>query len=314
MKILITGGSGFIGSHLSHMHIAKGHEVYVIDNLITGQKENLQDLTAKPHFHFIEEDITTVNLSHLPAFDVVYHLASPASPIQYKKYPVVTMLTNSIGTQRLLEFMQKNESKRFVMASTSEIYGDPLVHPQDESYFGNVNTLGPRSCYDEGKRFAEAMTMTYFRTYGVNVRIARIFNTYGPNMEKNDGRVVSNFIMQAITNTPITIYGDGKQTRSFCYVSDLVRGLYLLGSTDDIDGEVINLGNPDERSMYDLACIIKELTQSDSEIVYKPIDADDPKKRKPDISKAKKILGWKPEISLDLGLDQTIAYFKKRFL
>ncbi|MEN9328498.1 MAG: hypothetical protein RI947_1306 [Candidatus Parcubacteria bacterium] len=314
MKILITGGAGFIGSHLSHFHIDKGDTVYIIDNLITGSKDNIQDLLHKSSFHFVEEDVTTIDFSVFPTFDIVYHLASPASPIQYKKYPIVTLMTNGYGTFRLLEFVQRSESKAFVMASTSEVYGDPLVHPQVEEYFGNVNSVGPRACYDEGKRYAEAMTMTFFRSYGINTRIARIFNTYGPNMEKNDGRVVSNFIMQSLTGKPITIYGDGKQTRSFCYVSDLVRGLNLLATTPAIEGSIINLGNPDERSMTELASIIKDMTGSESVIKYEAIDADDPRKRKPDITKAKKMLDWNPKISLDLGLDQTISYFRKKFI
>jgi nucleoside-diphosphate-sugar epimerase len=314
MNILITGGSGFIGSHLSAFNIDKGHEVYVIDNLLTGNTQNIEQLLSNPKFHFFQEDLTTFDFSKMPEIDICFHLASPASPVQYKKYPVETMMVNGYGTYKVLEFAKTGKCKRVVLASTSETYGDPLIHPQTEDYWGNVNPVGVRSCYDEAKRYAEAMTMTYYRKYGIDVRIARIFNTYGPNMEKNDGRVVSNFIMQAITNTPITIYGDGKQTRSFCYVSDLVRGLYALGTVENISGEIINLGNPDERNMIELAQVIKELTQTQSEIIFEPIDADDPKKRKPNITKAQTLLGWEPQVSIEEGLQKAIQYFKERFL
>ncbi len=310
MKTLITGGAGFIGSHLTKFCHQAGHEVTVIDNLLTGRKENIQELLDKKLIRFIEADITKYDFTDLGQFDIIFHLASPASPIQYKKHSVETMMTNALGTYRVLEFMQKSGSKRLVFSSTSEVYGDPLVHPQKEDYFGNVNTLGPRSCYDEGKRFAESLIVTYGKKYGLDYRIARIFNTYGPNMEKNDGRVVSNFIVQALQNTPLTIYGDGNQTRSFCYVSDLVEGLYRLGTYDSINGEVINLGNPHEQTMMDLAKIIKQAIGSTSEIVNQSIGLDDPKKRKPDISKAKKLLEWEPVVSFDEGLKHTIEYFK----
>lgn len=314
MNILITGGAGFIGSHLTQYHLDRNDTVYVIDNLITGNTLNLKQIADNPFLHFIEADIITYDYSNIPQIDVAYHLASPASPIQYKKYPIETMLVNSQGTHKLLELSRVETIKRLVLASTSETYGDPLVHPQTEDYWGNVNPVGVRACYDEAKRFAEAMTMSYFRKYNCDVRIARIFNTYGPHMESNDGRVVSNFVMQAISGQPITIYGDGTQTRSFCYVSDLVKGLFSLGNVEDISGEIINLGNPDERTMTQLAHLVKETTQSQSEIVYHEIDADDPKKRKPDITKAKKMLQWQPEVSLNDGLEKTIAYFKERFL
>ena len=314
MNILITGGAGFIGSHLTQFHLQKGDTVYVIDNFITGNILNLKSVSENPSLHCIEADVTTHTYTDLPEIDVAYHMASPASPVQYKKYPVETMLVNSVGTHKLLELVRVGLVKTFVMASTSETYGDPLIHPQTEDYWGNVNPIGVRSCYDEAKRFAEALTMSYFRKYNTDVRIARIFNTYGPNMEQNDGRVVSNFVMQAISNKPITIYGDGTQTRSFCYVSDLVNGLFALGSTSGISGEVINLGNPDERSMKALAELVKEMTKSPSEIVYHPIDFDDPKKRKPDITKAKKMLQWQAVVPLEKGLEHTIAYFKERFV
>ncbi|NTU74389.1 NAD-dependent epimerase/dehydratase family protein, partial [Candidatus Roizmanbacteria bacterium] len=251
---------------------------------------------------------------HFPAVDIIYNMASPASPIQYKKHPLETMKTNSIGVMRLLDYMKVSGSKVFVQSSTSEVYGDPLVHPQKETYWGNVNTLGPRSCYDEGKRFAETLIMNYFHTYNLDVRLARIFNTYGPNMEKNDGRVVSNFIMQSLTKQPITIYGEGEQTRSFCYVSDMVNGLYKLAATPNLAGEVINVGNPDERTINELAGLIKEMTGTPSEIIHQPIDADDPCRRKPDISKAKELLDWEPKVSLRDGLEKAIVYFKERFL
>lgn len=310
MNILITGGAGFIGSHLSKHYIDTGAHVYVIDNLITGTERNIA-FTDIHNLHFYNGDICTFDYSQLPPIDLAYHMASPASPIQYKKHPVETMLANSWGTYQLSEEMKKGTIKKMVLASTSEVYGDPLEHPQKETYRGNVNTLGPRSCYDESKRFAEAMVSTYRKKYDISIRIARIFNTYGPNMEIHDGRVVSNFINQALTGEPITIYGDGTQTRSFCYVSDLVRGLIALGEKDGLDGEVINLGNPDEKTMSELATIIKAMTESTSEIVYNPIDDDDPKKRKPDISKANDILGWQPTIELTEGLEKTIAYFKE---
>lgn len=315
MNILITGGAGFIGSHLTAFHLEKKDTVYVIDNLITGSTLNILSLTENPLLHFIEADITTYDYADLPEeIHVAYHLASPASPVQYKKFPIETMLVNSVGTHKLLELVRVGKIHRFVLASTSETYGDPLIHPQTEDYWGNVNPVGVRACYDEAKRFSEAITMSYYRKYNCNVRIARIFNTYGPNMEKNDGRVVSNFVMQALTNAPITIYGDGTQTRSFCFVSDLVKGLYALGHKNGISGEIINLGNPDERSMKELSALVKELTNTKSEIVFEAIDSDDPKKRKPDITKAEKMLQWQPEVSLHEGLLQTIAYFRQRFI
>lgn len=314
MKILITGGAGFIGSNLTAFHLEKKDEVCIIDNFITGSKKNIVELTKNPSVTFIEADIVTYDLSTLPPFDIIYHLASPASPIQYKKHPIETLQVNSQGTYKLLEFMKSSKSKTFILASTSEVYGDPLVHPQVETYWGNVNPVGCRSCYDESKRFAEALTMSYFRKYNLNVRIARIFNTYGPNMEKEDGRVISNFIMQGLTNKPITIYGDGTQTRSFCYITDLVNGLFLLAIKSEIAGEIINLGNSEEYSIKDVAKIIKSMTQSNSSIVFEKIESDDPKKRKPDISKAKNVLQWNFSIPLKQGLPKTIEYFKNRFV
>lgn len=310
MKILITGGAGFIGSHLTAYHLKKLDEVYVIDNLLTGSERNLERMSNNPNFHFIKEDVSYYDFSKLSRFDIVYHMACPASPVQYKKYPVETLLVMSKGTHNVLEFVRNSQSQIFALTSTSEVYGDPLVHPQTENYWGNVNPVGVRSCYDEGKRFAEALTMAYFRKYKLDVRIARIFNTYGPYMEKNDGRVISNFVNQAISNQPITIFGDGNQTRSFCFVSDMVDALYSLSTAKNIGGEIINLGNPIEKSVTDIAEIIKKMTDSTSLIIHEPIDTDDPKKRKPNIDKAKKLLGWEPKISLETGLLKTIEYFK----
>lgn len=313
-RVLITGGAGFIGSHLTQKHINLGDEVYVIDNLITGQKENIADLLTHETFHYYEEDILTFDFQKLPKVDYIYHLASPASPIQYKKYPLETLRVNSEGTYHVLEFMKRTKSGAFVITSTSEVYGDPEVHPQKEEYWGNVNPNGVRSCYDEAKRYSEAMVMTYYRTYGLNVRIARLFNTYGPNMEQNDGRVVSNFIMQSLKQEPITIYGDGMQTRSFCYVNDTVDGLHRLVTTSNIAGQVVNLGNPDERTINDLASLVKDMTNSSSKIIHQEVGADDPRKRKPDITKARELLDWSPSVTLQVGLKKTIEYFKVRFL
>jgi nucleoside-diphosphate-sugar epimerase len=312
MKILITGGAGFIGSHLVASHLNKDDEVFVVDNLITGQEANIQEFKTNTKFHFLQKNVIHYDFSDIPEVDVVYHMASPASPIQYKKYPVETLQVNSTGTNNVLEFIRQHSPKaRFLLASTSEIYGDPLQHPQTEEYWGNVNTLGPRSCYDEAKRFGEALANTYLTKFNIDIRIARIFNTYGPKMEKNDGRVISNFVVQALTKQPITIYGDGKQTRSFCYVSDLVKGLQTLATKDGLKGKVTNIGNPDERTITELAQLVKEMTKTSSEIVYKPIDADDPKKRKPDITKAKDLLEWQPTVTITEGLEKTIEYFKK---
>ncbi len=310
MNILIAGGSGFIGSHLTRHFLNKNDHVTVLDNYITGSKHNLEDVTKNPLLTIINADLVTHKFANI-MYDRVYQLASPASPIQYKRYPVETLMVNSVGTKNLLDMMVKTGSRRFALASTSEVYGDPLEHPQKESYFGNVNPNGERSCYDEGKRFAESITMTYARIHGLDVRIARIFNTYGPYMDVLDGRVVSNFIVQALRNEPITMFGDGRQTRSFCHVSDMVRAFDLLGSVEGIDGEVINLGNPNERDMNELANTIISLTKSTSSITHLPQTADDPKKRKPDISKAKKLLNWEPTVELNDGLVDTIGYFAR---
>jgi len=314
-KILIAGGAGFIGSNLAKFLLDKNYQVWVLDNLLTSSLENIRHFFNHPAFRFIKEDLTTVDLeavlNKLP-FDLIYHLASPASPKQYINYPLETLMVNSLGTLKLLNYAKKTKSKVFIYASSSEVYGDPLEHPQKEDYWGNVNPIGQRSCYDEGKRFGEALCMAYFRKFHLDIRVARIFNTYGPNMEKDDGRVISNFIVQALQNKPLTIYGSGQQTRSFCYVSDLVEGLYSMG-VKSARGEVINLGNSQEEKIITIAQLIKKLTKSSSEIIFQPLPEDDPRRRKPDISKAIKLLGWQPKIPLEEGLKSTIKYFKQRF-
>ncbi len=310
MRILVTGSAGFIGSHLTDFALQMNNSVIGIDNFITGSRTNIAHLTQNDQFSILEHDVVTLDPKTLHhEVDVVFHLASPASPIQYKKNPVETLEVNSIGTKNALEIARLHNAI-FVYASTSEVYGDPLEHPQSETYWGNVNPNGVRSCYDEAKRFGEAMAMTYLRSYGAQVRIARIFNTYGPRMDVQDGRVVSNFIVQALQNKPITLYGGGDQTRSFCYVDDLVRGLWLLATKKCENGSVINLGNPNEKKIKEIAQIIKQLTQSRSSIVEEPIDEDDPKKRKPDITRAQTILEWQPSVELTVGLTKTIDYFR----
>lgn len=308
MNILITGGAGFIGSHLTKFHLAKNDEVVVVDNFVTGNKKNLP--SESESLKIIEADIVNYDFDHLPAFDIIYDLASPASPKDFQNLAIEILKTNSLGLINVLDFFIKSNSKTLVFSSTSEVYGDPLEHPQKESYFGNVNPNGIRSCYDESKRFAEALMMAYFRKYNKDIRIARIFNTYGPYMKRDDGRVVSNFVNQAIDNRPLTVYGNGSQTRSFCYVSDMVEGLYSLATTNDCAGEIINIGNPSEKTILEIADIIKKLTQSRSEIIFKSIGADDPKKRCPDITKAKKLLSWQPKTKLEDGVKKTIEYFK----
>jgi nucleoside-diphosphate-sugar epimerase len=315
--ILITGGAGFIGSHLAQVLLASGKKVTVVDNLLTGARANIEGLLQNPNFEFVEHDVIKPLDSSNTAFsdvDAVFHLASPASPNaksarSYISFPIETLLVNSIGTQNMLEFAYEHKA-RFLFASTSEVYGNPSVSPQPESYWGNVNPNGVRSVYDEAKRFGEAMTMAYLRRYDVDVRIVRIFNTYGDHMQKDDGRVVSNFINQALTNTPITIYGDGTQTRSLCFVDDLVEGLIAFMTNDSVKGEVINMGNPDEHTVKELAELIKQLTGSQSEIVYEPLPADDPMQRKPDITKAQNLLGFAPKVTIQDGLTRTIEYFK----
>ncbi len=313
-KILITGGAGFIGSNLVELLLRKDSQIWVIDNFLTSSAENIKRFIKHPRFRFIETDLITANLEKTlnnTSFDIVYHLASPASPKQYIKHPLRTLMVNSSGTFKILKYMKKTKSKIFIYASSSEIYGDPLKHPQAEDYWGNVNPIGERSCYDEGKRFGEALCVSYFRKHHLDIRVARIFNTYGPNMEKDDGRAISNFVVQALQNKPLTIYGDGQQTRSFCYVSDLIEGLYRLG-IKSVRGEVINLGNNNEKKIIEIAKLIKSLTNSSSKIVFKPLPKDDPKKRKPNIEKAIKLLHWQSKTPLEKGLNLTINYFKER--
>ena len=307
-KVIITGVGGFIGSHLADRFIKEGYSVIGIDNFITGRRENIEHLLNNKAFKLIEMDLGIERDLNI-ASDIVLNFASPASPVDYFNFPLETMRVNSIGTLNMLRLAQK-QGAVFVQASTSEVYGDPLVHPQKEDYFGNVNPVGIRSVYDEGKRFGEALSMLFFREYKTKVRIVRIFNTYGPRMKKDDGRVIPNFINQALENRPITIYGDGMQTRSYCYIDDLVDGIFKIATLKDIDGEVINLGNPEEYTVIETARIIKELTSSRSNFKFLPPLQDDPKKRRPDIEKAKKILGWQPKTPFRDGLLKTIEYFK----
>jgi len=303
-RILVTGGAGFIGSHLCEQLLSAGHDVIAVDNLFTGSKRNIQHLMDDPHFEFIRHDITERLLLEV---DEIYHLACPASPIHYQMNPIKTTKVNFIGTLNMLGLAKRTGAK-MLLASTSEIYGDPLVHPQTEDYQGNVNTTGPRACYDEGKRVAETLMTDYKRQHGVDIRIARIFNTYGPRMQPNDGRVISNFIMAALRNNNIEIYGDGSQTRSFCFVNDTVRGLIaLMNSACDTP---VNIGNPDERNISDIAKLIIGRIDSASKIILTSPLPDDPKKRQPNIDKAWKVMKWKPRVNLEDGLSRTIPYFR----
>ena len=306
MRVLITGVAGFLGSHLADRFLRDGHEVVGLDNFLTGSPENIAHLTGHPGFSFLRHNISEFTYVAGP-LDGVLHFASPASPVDYLELPIQTLKVGSLGTHNALG-VALAKGARFLLASTSEVYGDPLVHPQPESYWGNVNPIGPRGCYDEAKRFAEAMTMAYHRAQGVDTRIVRIFNTYGPRMRPNDGRVVSNFIMQALRGEPLTLYGDGSQTRSFCFVSDEVEGIYRLfqsGVTDPV-----NIGNPDEFTVRQLAELVLEMTGSSSVITSLPLPADDPKVRQPDITRARERLGWAPTIPLREGLRATIDYFR----
>jgi len=312
MRVLITGGAGFLGSHLCDYFLAQGHQVIAMDNLITGNIDNLAHLAGRDDFEFIKHDVT--NYIYVPGpLDVVLHFASPASPIDYLTFPIPTLKVGALGTHKALG-LALAKGARFLLASTSEVYGDPLVNPQREDYWGNVNPIGPRGVYDEAKRFAEAITMAYHRYHGVNTRIVRIFNTYGPRMRLNDGRVVPNFIYQALTNQPLTVYEDGSRTRSFCYVSDEVRGIYKLLMSDE--HQPVNIGNPNEMSILEFAHTVLEVTGSQSEIIFvHPTDeriVDDPKVRRPDITRAREVLGWEPKIDLRQGLRRTVDFFRDR--
>jgi len=305
---LVTGGAGFIGSHLCEKLLAEGHKVICMDSLITGKTKNINHLHNDNNFTYIKHDVSKP-LELREDIDYMFHFASPASPIDYQEEPVKTILSNSYGTFNLLT-LAKQKGSKLLLASTSEVYGDPLVHPQPETYWGNVNPTGVRSCYDESKRVAEAMVMAFVRRYGTDARIIRIFNTYGERMRFDDGRVIPNFITQCIKNEPITIYGDGKQTRSICYVGDLVEGISKVMFSGK-KGEVFNLGNPAEYTMIKLAEEIKRLTGSSSEFVFKPLPADDPMQRRPDITKIKRELGWEPKVTPEEGLKRTIDWFRK---
>src|SRR5262245_29346579 len=305
-RVLITGGAGFIGSHLCERFLAERDDVICMDNFRTGSPDNIAHLFADRRFTFIEQDVTTYIYVKGPV-DAILHFASPASPVDYLELPIPTLKVGSLGTHKALG-LAKEKGARFLLASTSEVYGDPLVHPQNEEYWGNVNPLGPRGVYDEAKRFAEALTMAYHRAHGVDTRIVRIFNTHGPRMRLNDGRVVPNFISQALRGEPLTVYGDGSQTRSFCFVSDLVEGITRLLRSDYT--QPVNIGNPTEVSILQFAEKIKALTGSKSEIVFHPLPVDDPKVRQPDITRARQLLGWEHTVSLGDGLRHTIEYFR----
>ena len=306
MKSIVTGGAGFLGSHLCDLLLKEGHEVICIDNLITGNAKNISHIKSDK-FTYLKYDVTKP-LYFGDKIDYIFHLASPASPIDYLELPIQTLKVGALGTYNMLG-LAKEQGARLLLASTSEVYGDPLVNPQPESYWGNVNPIGPRGVYDEAKRYAEAITMAYHTHHGVDTRIVRIFNTYGPRMRAGDGRVVPNFINQALKNEDITVYGDGSQTRSFCYVSDLIRGIYKLMMSDFC--EPVNIGNPSEMSIQDFAEIVIKITNSDSQIIYEDLPIDDPKVRRPDISRAKEALDWQPEVDLVDGLSETIHYFKQ---
>jgi dTDP-glucose 4,6-dehydratase len=304
-RVLITGGAGFIGSHLCERFLKEGDDVICVDNFLTGSPDNIAHLFGNERFTFLKINVTDYLYVNGP-LDAILHFASPASPVDYLEHPIPTLKVGSLGSHKALG-LAKEKKARFLLASTSECYGDPLVHPQNEDYWGNVNPIGPRGVYDEAKRFAEALTMAYHRAHGLETRIVRIFNTHGPRMRLNDGRVVPNFIAQALRGEPMTVYGDGSQTRSFCYVSDLVEGIVrLLRSNYSMP---VNCGNPAEITILEFARRIKALTNSKSEIVFRPLPVDDPKVRQPDITRARNLLGWEPQVGLEEGLKQTIAYF-----
>src|SRR5437773_3286504 len=306
-RALISGGAGFLGSHLSDLFLARGHEVICVDNFITGSPKNIAHLFGREGFHFIKHDVTTYIYVEGPV-DYVLHFASPASPIDYLEKPIQTLKVGSLGSHKTLG-LAKNKKARYLIASTSEVYGDPLVHPQREDYWGNVNPVGPRGVYDEAKRFAEAMTMAYHRFHGVETRIVRIFNTYGERMRLNDGRVVPAFISHALRDEPLTVFGDGSQTRSFCYVSDLIDGIYRLLMSEE--AQPTNIGNPAEMTVLQFAQEIKRLTGTSATIEFRSLPEDDPKIRRPDITKARTILGWEPRVPLEEGLKRTIDFFRR---
>jgi dTDP-glucose 4,6-dehydratase len=308
MRVVVTGGAGFIGSHLCEELLADGNQVVAIDNLVTGRTENIEHLVANDGFEFVERDVSdSIDVSG--QVDAVMHFASPASPADFARIPIAILKVGSLGTMHALD-LAKEKGARFLLASTSEVYGDPQVHPQTEDYWGHVNPIGPRSVYDEAKRFAEATTMAYHRHHGVDVRIVRIFNTYGDGMRPDDGRAVSNFLVQALEGKPLTVYGDGCQTRSFCFVDDEVRGILALLASDHVGP--VNIGNPDEYTILELAKTVLEVTGSSSEIVFEPLPVDDPMQRKPDITLARTVLGWEPTIALRDGVEKTAAYFRER--
>lgn len=308
MRAVITGGAGFLGSHLCDAMIARGWDVVCIDNLITGEEENIGHLQENPHFKFAHHDVSE-SVEVEDSVDAVLHFASPASPDDYLKFPIETLKVGSLATFNTLELARAKHA-RFLMASTSECYGDPEVSPQPETYWGHVNSIGPRSVYDEAKRFSEALTMAYHRKHGVVTSIVRIFNTYGPRMRLNDGRALPNFLYQALSGQPITVYGDGKQTRSFCYVSDLIEGiLRLLDSNEHLP---VNIGNPQEITIMEFAERVRAMTGNQVPLTFKPLPQDDPKRRRPDITKAKKLLKWEPKVSLEEGLQRTLEYFQKK--
>jgi dTDP-glucose 4,6-dehydratase len=308
MRILVTGGAGFLGSHLCDRLLSEGHNVIAMDNLITGSTDNIAHLAGNKHFQFIEHNVTDY-IYIKGDLDAILHFASPASPVDYLELPIQTLKVGSLGTHNALG-LALAKGARLLLASTSEVYGDPQVHPQTEDYWGHVNPIGPRGVYDEAKRFAEAMTMAYHRSHGVETRIVRIFNTYGPRMRLNDGRVVPNFVAQALRGEPLTVYGDGSQTRSFCYVSDLVDGIYRLLLSEEV--EPVNIGNPTETSILEFAEKINHYTNNQAGIIFKPLPKDDPKQRKPNIGKAQRILQWSPQVQLDEGMKRTIDWFASR--
>ncbi len=308
MRVLVTGGAGFLGSHLCDRLLAEGHDVIAMDNLITGSTDNISHLAGNPRFQFVRHDVTNYIYIKGP-LDAILHFASPASPVDYLELPIQTLKVGSLGTHNALG-LALAKGARLLLASTSEVYGDPQVHPQPETYWGHVNPIGPRGVYDEAKRFAEAITMAYHRSHGVETRIGRIFNTSGPRMRLHDGRVVPNFVAQALKGQPLTVFGDGRQTRSFCFVSDLVDGIYRLLLSDEC--EPVNIGNPAEMTILDFAETINRLTGNPAGIRYEPLPVDDPKQRQPDIAKARRILQWEPRVSLAEGMEQTIRYFQSR--